>query len=110
MSYDQELDNRVTDAITKLRVSVIQKKMFGGTCNLLNGNMMCGVYKDYVILRLGEEQGDMALSRPHTRPFDMTGRPMKGWVMLEMRGFEKDEELKEWLNKARNFAKALPAK
>jgi TfoX/Sxy family transcriptional regulator of competence genes len=109
MPYSQELDNRVTGAITKIGVNVIQKKMFGGTCNLLNGNMMCGVYKDFVILRLGEEQGELALSQPHTQPFDMTGRPMKGWVMVEQEGLT-DSELERWLREAEAFAEALPPK
>ena len=109
MPYNQELDDRVTGAITKMGVSVIQKKMFGGTCNLINGNMMCGVYKDYLILRLGEDHGEKALSRPHTRPFDMTGRPMKGWVMVEQEGLS-DAALEQWLSQSREFAESLPPK
>jgi len=44
------------------------------------------------------------------RPFDITGRPMKGWVMMESQGFGTDAALKEWLDQARQFVKALPAK
>jgi hypothetical protein len=87
----------------------IRKKLFGGTCNLINGNMMCGVYRDCLILRLGEKAGAAALQEPHTRPFDITGSPMKGWVMVEQEGLT-DEVLEEWLGKARAFAETLPAK
>jgi TfoX/Sxy family transcriptional regulator of competence genes len=86
------------------------KKMFGGICHLLNGNMVCGVYKDFLILRLGEEESVRALKQSDTRPFDITGKPMRGWVMVEARGFKTDEKLKSWLIKARTFVKTLPPK
>jgi hypothetical protein len=107
MPYDQQLDDRILGMIADW--GTIRKKMFGGTCHLINGNMMCGVYKDYLILRLGEEAGTAALSQKHTRPFDITGRPMKGWVMVEQEGLN-DAALQEWLDKARAFAQTLPPK
>ena len=84
--------------------------MFGGVCHLLNGNMFCGVNKDFLILRLGEENGNKALALPHVRPFDITGKPMKGWVMVEQDGFKTDRELANWLNQAREFVSSLPPK
>ena len=107
MPYNQELDDRINAAITGWGTT--RKKMFGGTCDLINGNMMCGVYKDYLILRLGEEQGETALSQPHTKVFDITGKPMKGWVMVEQAGLT-ETALGEWLLKARRFAETLPPK
>lgn len=86
------------------------KKMFGGVCHLLNGQMLCGEWKDYLILRLGEKGAAEALGTKHVRPFDITGRPMKGWVMVSKEGFEDDEILREWLNKAREFVETLPPK
>jgi hypothetical protein len=83
--------------------------MFGGTCNLINGNMMCGVYKDYLILRLGEQEGAAALKRPHTKPFDITGKPMKGWIMVEQAGLT-ETAIEEWLHMAKRFAETLPPK
>jgi TfoX/Sxy family transcriptional regulator of competence genes len=84
--------------------------MFGGICHLLNGNMFCGVYKDFLILRLGEENAERALRLSVVKPFDITGRPMKGWVMVEEDGFKKEEELEAWLNQAKAFVRTLPAK
>lgn len=83
--------------------------MFGGTCHILKGNMMCGVYKDFLILRLGEEQALKALNSKHVKPFDITGRPMKGWVMVEEPGFE-GSKLVKWLELARDFTESLPPK
>jgi hypothetical protein len=70
--------------------------------------MVCGVYKDYLILRLGEKASSAALKKAHTRPFDITGKPMKGWVMLEEQGFKSEDQLRSWLNKAKGFVKTLP--
>jgi TfoX/Sxy family transcriptional regulator of competence genes len=109
MGYDQDIESRISKLISKWK-NTGSRKMFGGVCHLLKGNMFCGVYKDFLILRLGEEGSKEALRSSFTRPFDITGKPMKGWVMVEQQGIEKDEELAEWLEKARRFANTLPAK
>ena len=109
MTYDEMLENRILSTIDGWR-RVSAKKMFGGVCHLIHGNMFCGVYKEFLILRLGEAAAAEALSKAHTRPFDITGRPMKGWVMLEPKGIETDDALTLWLNKARAFAQTLPPK
>jgi TfoX/Sxy family transcriptional regulator of competence genes len=105
MAYNEELDLKIEEVVSHW--GAIRKKMFGGTCYLLKGNMMCGVYKDYLILRLGEKQTQEILSRPHVKPFDITGRPMKGWVMVEEAGL-KGKALSRWLEKARAFVAGLP--
>ncbi len=84
-------------------------QVFGGTCHLLNGNMMAGVYKDSLVLRLGTEGAEIALKQPFVSPFDITGRPMTGWVMVDPRGVE-GAALSRWLAKAREFAASLPPK
>ena len=84
--------------------------MFGGVCHLLSGNMLCGVYQDFMVLRLGEEGAASALQRKHVRVFDITGRPMKGWVMVEEKGFRTEKGLREWLEEARTFVGRLPPK
>lgn len=109
MPYNEKIDARITQIVTRWK-NTDAKKMFGGVCHLLNGNMVCGVYKDYLILRLGEKASNAALKKAHTRPFDITGKPMKGWVMLEEQGFKSEDQLRSWLNKAKGFVKTLPPK
>jgi TfoX/Sxy family transcriptional regulator of competence genes len=109
MGYNQDIEIRINKLISRWK-NTESKRMFGGVCHLLKGNMFCGVYKDYLILRLGEKGSKDALSTPYTRPFDITGKPMKGWVMVEKRGIERDEELEAWLKKARDFVDTLPVK
>ena len=107
MPYNEAIDLSVTSIISDWGTT--RKKMFGGTCHILNGNMLCGVYKDYLILRLGENQANDALNRNHVKPFDITGKPMKGWVMVEAAGFE-GPLLSQWLRKAKKFVESLPPK
>jgi hypothetical protein len=84
--------------------------MFGGVGFLLNGNLLVGVWKDSLCVRLGSDQADQALSEPHVREFDITGKPMKGWVLVESKGVEDDDQLKDWIGRTWKFVKALPKK
>jgi len=109
MPYNEQIEIRIKKLISGWE-NTRDKNMFGGVCHLLNGNMFCGVYKDFLILRLGEEYGKKALALPNVKPFDITGKPMKGWVMVNQDGFHEDHELANWLDQARNFTDSLPPK
>jgi TfoX/Sxy family transcriptional regulator of competence genes len=109
MAFDEFLAARIRDALARKK-SVEEKKMFGGVGFLLNGNMLVGVWKDSLIVRLGPDNYDDALLEPHVREFDITGKPMKGWVLVEPEGVEEDGPLKDWIERALKFVKALPAK
>jgi TfoX/Sxy family transcriptional regulator of competence genes len=109
MAYNEEIAGRIKNIVSSWK-NTDSKKMFGGVCYLLHGNMFCGVHKDFLILRLGEKGAAEALKSQHTRPFDITGRPMKGWVMMDKEGFESKEELEALLDEARDFLETLPRK
>ena len=84
--------------------------MFGGLGFLLHGNLLVCVWKDSLIVRLGPNEGEEALKEPHVKEFDITGKPMKGWVLVEPEGVEDDHHLKDWIKRAVKFVGALPAK
>ena len=84
--------------------------MFGGIAFLLNGNMCCGVHGDELILRLDREHAEEALGEPHVRVFDLTGSPMKGWVLIAPGGVATDGDLRSWVGRGVAFAGSLPAK
>ena len=109
MAYNQTIEARIQNQVADWR-GCTAKKMFGGVCHLMRGHMFCGVYKDYLILRLGKAAAGEALAQEHVRPFDITGRPMKGWVMVAQKGFESDADLERWLDLAREFVGTLPSK
>ena len=108
MAFDESLAQRIRDALARKK-GVVEKKMFGGACFLLNGNMLVGVWKEFLIARLGPDQEE-ALLEPHVRKMDITGKPMKGWIMVEPEGVEDDEPLKNWIQRAVKFVGDLAAK
>jgi TfoX/Sxy family transcriptional regulator of competence genes len=109
MAYDEGLAQRIREMLIEVP-GLTEKRMFGGVGFMVQGNMACGVNKDNLIVRVGADQYRQALSRPYTRPFDMTGRPMKGWVMVGPSGYESDDDLKAWVQQGVDFALTLPAK
>jgi TfoX/Sxy family transcriptional regulator of competence genes len=108
MAYSEALDRRIIEIVSTWD-NVTPREMFGGVCYLLNGNIVCGVIKDYLILRLGGESAADALQQPRVREFDITGRAMKGWVMVEEKACA-GKKLEGWLNKAKAFVESLPEK
>ena len=109
MAFDENLAARIRAHLGK-RTGVAERKMFGGTIFMLRGNMCCGVHRDALIVRLGPEEAGRALAEPHTRVFDLTGRPMKAWVLVEAKGLAKDAQLGKWLGRAAKWAGSLPPK
>lgn len=109
MAYSESLARRVRDLLATER-GVAEKKMFGGVGFLLNGHMLVGVWKMSLIARLGPEDGKAALQEPHVSVFDITGKPMTGWVLVEPDGLDEDQPLRRWLDRALRFLRTLPAK
>jgi TfoX/Sxy family transcriptional regulator of competence genes len=109
MAYDETLASRVREILSSV-AGFSEKKMFGGLCFLIHGNMCCGVLKNELVLRLDPELARETLSGPHTRPMDFTGRPMKGFVFIEGAGLRTDRQLRELASMALAFAQSLPRK
>src|SRR5262249_48945078 len=109
MAFSEALAARIRQRLAR-RKNVEEKKMFGGVGFLLHGNMLVGVWKDSLIVRLGPDEGDEALKEPHVSEFNITGRAMKGWVLVAPEGVEADDELSGWVQRAVKFVGALPAK
>jgi hypothetical protein len=108
MPYDPELAQRLRTALQP-RAGMLEKKMFGGYCWMLNGNMLCGVEVGRFMFRVGPAQEAEALARPGARPMDITGKPMKGFVWVD--AHEADGAgLEGWIDLAARFVGALPPK
>jgi len=109
MAYDEGLAQRIRDELDDLPAAS-EKKMFGGMCFLLNGNMCCGVVGEELMVRVGPEAYDDSLGQPHAREMDFTGKAMRGMVYVSEDGVEDDDDLRAWLGRGRAFAGSLPAK
>jgi TfoX/Sxy family transcriptional regulator of competence genes len=108
MAYDLKLAERIRSELSG--IPVVEKKMFGGVGFLLNGNMACGVNKNDLIVRVDPEKHSALLKKPHVRPFDLTGRPMKGWLVVEADAVKTEKQLSTWVKEGVEFASTLPAK
>jgi len=84
--------------------------MFGGLVFLLDGNMALGLSGAELMVRVGPDRSDAALARPHTRPFGMTGRPMKGWILVAPDALDGESGLAGWVAEGVAFARSLPPK
>ena len=109
MAFDEALAGRIRKHLGK-RGGLTEKKMFGGLAFLLKGNMCCGVSGQDLLVRLDPARTDQALAEPHVRVFDLTGRPMKGWVLVGAQGLATDAALARWIKLAVDYAGSLPAK
>ena len=109
MAYDKGLAQRVREVLEE-EPRFDEKKMFGGLCFLLFGNMVCGIIVEDLIVRVGADKYEEMLKMPHTKKFDLTGKPLKGWVMVLAETLADDDELNDWLQRAASFVRTLPQK
>ena len=102
MSFDEKTADRIRKAL-RARTDVIEKKMFGGLCFMVNGQMCCGLTKTDFMVRVGREKYEEALGQPHARPMDFTGRPLVGMVYVDPRGYSTDAALAKWVQRGVDF-------
>lgn len=106
MVYDEKLADRVRKSL-KGKKNVTEKKMFGGIAFLSNGKMFCGVIKNDLVIRTGSQYYEEALAKPHTRPMDFTGKPMKGFVYVSTDGCKTEKILSEWVDSGIDYVTSL---
>jgi TfoX/Sxy family transcriptional regulator of competence genes len=109
MAYDEGMATRLREMIGDER-GVAEKRMFGGLAMLLNGNMAVGVHGEDLLVRTDPAQQEALLAEPGARVFDMTGRPMKGWLVIDASSCAEDDDLRRWVDRGMAFARGLPAK
>jgi len=109
MPFDEKLANRIRKILVGFD-GVSEKKMFGGLCFLVNGNMAFGLVNDDLMIRVGPESYENMLAQPNVRKMDFTGKPLKGFLYVGTKGTDTDKDLRNWVSKGIEFAKSLPAK
>src|SRR5215467_462036 len=109
MAFDEELANKIRKE-TKVQAGLTEKKMFGGLAFLINGNMSVGIHGKELIVRIEPNQTDEALKLPGVRIFDISGRPMKGWLLVGGEAMKDAKTLKNWIRTGIKYASSLPKK
>jgi len=109
MAYDEGLAERLREFMAD-DDGVTERKMFGGLCLMLNGNMCCGIVDERLMARVGPDQYADALGLPGASQMDFTGKPLKGMIYVDAETIADDDVLVGWLDRCRKFAGSLPAK
>jgi TfoX/Sxy family transcriptional regulator of competence genes len=109
MAYDHHLADDLRARLAGVE-GVTEREMFGGIAFMVGGNMAVGVTSDELMVRVGKEGHDAAMARPGARIFDMSSRPMKGWVVVAAEGFATDADLDSWVAEGVSYARSLPPK
>ncbi len=109
MACDEQLVKRAR-AVLEHMPGTAERRMFGGVCFTLNGNMVCGVVRADLMVRAGPDRYEDALKQPHVREMDFTGRPMKGYVFVAAPGIRSDSSLKDWIGSGVTYVCTLPPK
>ena len=109
MAYSEALAQRIRDEIGD-HPALVEMKMFGGIAFMVQGNMSVGVAGDDLMVRVGKENDEAALAGPHVRPFDLSGRPMAGWVLVGADGVAAEADLSRWIDAGVTHAESLPPK
>jgi len=109
MAYSEAVAEKIREAL-KMHKGLSERKMFGGIAFMLNGHMCCGVLEKNLVLRLGESAAAQALTKPHTRLMDFTGKPLKTMVYVSPPGYRSNHDLQAWLKQTIGHVRSLPPK
>lgn len=109
MAYDEALAERVRELVESLDAETREQKMFGGIAWMLRGNLLVGIIGDELMVRLDPDLGRRKLAEQYTRPFDMTGRAMNGFILVAPEGC-RGAALRRWFDIAHGFVDAMPPK
>ncbi len=113
MAVDEVLTQLFRDATVGLN-GITEKRMMGGICFLLNGNMLGGADRKKTgegrfMFRVGKEGEAEALSRKGAIIMEQGGRRMSGMIFVAEKECEATA-LREWVSLAVRFVGDLPAK
>jgi TfoX/Sxy family transcriptional regulator of competence genes len=109
MAFNEALAARVRVCLGTAP-GIVEKRMFGGLAFLVHGNMSVGIHGDELIVRIEPDETDRALQEAGVRLFDITGRPMKGWLLVSSTAVERASSLRQWVGRGVAYAQALPPK
>ena len=109
MPYNLELEKRL-DKLIAQPGTFTKKKMFGGVGYLIRGNLVFGIHRQSLVIRTSPERAEELLKRDWVSIFDITGRPMKGWLMVSPDGLKTEKQLSDLLNIAIDYVRSLPRK
>ncbi len=108
MAYDEKLVQRLRRALAN--EDVVERKMFGGLTFMVSGHMCCGIEDDEMMVRVGPDAYESSLRHSGTKPFEVTGKLMKGMVWVKTEELRSSSQLQNWIEKGLTYVRSLPPK
>ncbi len=105
MGYNEKLADRIREIVAATGNAIEEKKMFGGLCFMVNQKMCVGVEQERLMVRLDPGKSDEVLELPGVHPMDFTGKPMKGYVFVDVDELKSKKQLEYWMALALEFNK-----
>jgi TfoX/Sxy family transcriptional regulator of competence genes len=110
MAYDEDLANRIRELIAG-GPDVTEQRMFGGLAFLVSGHMAVAASREGgLMVRVDPDTTETLLAKPHTRPFEMRGRALEGWLRVDAEGVRTKRQLAPWVERGVAYARSLPPK
>ena len=110
MAYDEDLANRIRELVAG-EPDVTEMRMFGGLAFLVGGNMSVAASgQGGLIVRVGPEDTDALVGKPHAQRFEMRGRAMQGWLRVDAEGVRTKRQLEGWVRRGVAYARSLSPK
>jgi TfoX/Sxy family transcriptional regulator of competence genes len=110
VAYDEDLADRIRDLVGG-EPDLTEQRMFGGLAFLIGGNMSVAASgQGGLLVRIDPADTDELLAEPHTRPFEMRGRSMQGWLRVDPEGLRTRRQLEPWVRRGVDYASSLPPK
>ena len=109
MAYNEQLADRVREIIAASHHDIEEKKMFGGLCFMVNEKMCVGVEQHRLMVRLDPAKYEDCLEKEGVLPMTFTGKPMKGYVFVDLDALKSKKQLEYWMNLALEYNKVAKA-
>jgi len=103
MAYDTHLEDRISAVLKEKKIVFEAKKMMGGLCYMVDDKMCVGIIKNDLMCRVGAENYDEALQEDYAEEMKFTGRPLKGFILVEQEGIDLDDQLEYWIQKCLDY-------
>ena len=110
MAYDEDLAHSIRELVAG-DSDVTEQRMFGGLAFLVGGNLSVAASgQGGLMVRVDPDDGEALLARPHARPFEMRGGPVRGWLRVDAEGLRTRRQLEPWVKRGLAYARSLPPK
>lgn len=103
-----KLADRIRELLADEQLAITERRMFGGLAFLVDGRMAVAASgSGGLMVRVDPAETEALAARPHAGPFEMRGRPVDGWVRVDVDGLRTKRQLEPWVGRGVAHARDL---